>query len=388
MKNEVPVRGSLKHYSFSQILTYLNRQQKTGVLTVENKDIKKNIFVKNGSVIFASSNQNEDRLGEMLIRAGKITPEQYDKSVELLQQTGKRQGAILVELGYLTPKDLFREVKRQIKEIILSLFLWEEGTFSFEETPPSTEVITLNMSMKSLISEGISRKEREKKEEENIFMQKVTELYENIERLNYYDILEVDMKDSFSEIKKAYLKMAREYHPDKHHDLPDVSMKEKLTALFTFLNKAYDTLSDEMRRKEYDAGLLRKAEKKEPDNDMIKAEEQFRRGVDEIKKGNFWGAVDFLRWAIKINPQKSIYWAHLSLALSKMPRRSKDAEEAIVKAIELEPYNANYYIHLGMIYLQAGMKKRAVHQFETALNWDPTNKKAQKELERLKSKKF
>ncbi|MEF9437791.1 MAG: hypothetical protein L0922_03245 [Candidatus Mariimomonas ferrooxydans] len=65
-------------------------------------------------------------------------------------------------------------------------------------------------------------------------------------------------------------------------------------------------------------------------------------------------------------------------------KRRKEAEEAILKAIELELHNADYYVHLGLIYLDAELKKRAISQFETALTWDPTNQRAQKELDNLK----
>ncbi len=387
MKKELPSTGRLKQYSLPQILTYLKEQKKTGVLTFEDKSVKKDIYIKNGNVIFASSNKDTDSLGEMLISRGKITLEQYDKSVELLKGDDKRQGAILVELGYITPKNLFLEVTHQIKEIIFSLFLWENGTFSFKESSPSTEIIELNISLENLLREWIERKEGKEKEGNSLFIKKVDELYENIDGLSYYDILEVKLDTPLSEIKKAYLRAARDFHPDKHHGLPDSFSKDKLTTLFTFLNKAYDTLNDETKREKYDSVLLKKTKEMSPDSEKIKAEKQFERGVAEFKKGNSWGAVDFLRWATRLNPKIAKYWAHFALALSKIPKRGKEAEEAMLKAIELEHHNANYYIQLGIIYVEAGMNKRAVPQFETALTWDPTNKKAQKELDKLKGKK-
>ncbi len=384
MKNETPAKGSLKHYSLSQVLTYLNKQQKTGILTIENKNVKKSIYIKNGNAVFASSNQDEDRLGRMLVKARKITSKQCDESLKLSKQTGKPQGMTLVELGYLTPKDLYHKLQFQIKEIIMNLFLWEDGKFSFEETRLSPEFIEIKINEESLIHEGINRRESKKKEKDIFFMQKVNKLYKNIDRLNYYDILGININASHSEVKKAYLKVARDYHPDRHRDLRDSSIKDKLTTLFTFLNKAYSTLSSEAKKTEYNNILFKKIARKDPNSDIINAEEQFKRGIGELKKGNFWGAADFFRWATKKDPQKANYWAHLSLALSEMSRRTKEAEETILKAIELEPHNANYYVHLGKIYLQAGIEKRAVHQFKTALSWDPTNKKAQKELEKLK----
>lgn len=151
-------KGSLKEHSFPKILADLDKVKATGTLAVATQAFKKNIYLKDGRVIFASSTVKDDRLGEMLVRAGKIGIRQYDESVELLKRTGKRQGAILVELGYITPKDLFWGVKYQVKEIIYSLFRLEEGTFEFNENmPPPDEVITLKMSTDSLIYEGVKK---------------------------------------------------------------------------------------------------------------------------------------------------------------------------------------------------------------------------------------
>jgi Flp pilus assembly protein TadD len=63
-----------------------------------------------------------------------------------------------------------------------------------------------------------------------------------------------------------------------------------------------------------------------------------------------------------------------------MDKRLKDAEEALLEAIKLEPHNADHYANLGLIYFKAGMMKRAQSQFEKALKLDPGNAKAQKGL--------
>ncbi len=386
-KDEVPARGSLKHFSLSQVLTYLNEQKKTGILTLRNQNVIKSIYLENGNAVFASSNQEDERLGEMLLKAGKITSDQYDNSVKLLKKSSGRQGAILVELGYIAAKDLYDEVMLQVKGIILTLFVWEDGVFSFKKDYPSDEVITLDTDMESLIQEGTKNKKSKRNEEERSFIDNINELYENIDSLTYYEMFEIDIKASLSEIKKAYLKMAQNYHPDKFQNCPDSTLQDKLTSIFTLINRAYQTLSNETKRTDYDSVIFRRTAVKGVDSHQINADEQFNRGVAEYKKGNFWGAADFLRWATRTDPQNAKYWAHLSLTLCKTAKRGKEAEEAILKAIELEPHHADYYVHLGLIYLNAELKKRAVRQFETALTWDPANKKAQKELDKLKSRK-
>ncbi|MBI5025381.1 MAG: DUF4388 domain-containing protein [Nitrospirae bacterium] len=473
MKEEIPVKGNLKDYSLSEILINLNRQQKTGTLSLEKGDLKKKIYFKKGDAIFASSNYNDDRLGEMLLKAGKITLDQYDKSVELLKKTGKRQGVILVELGYLTPKDLFWGVKYQVQEIIYSLFQWEDGLFSFEEGPPTDEVITLKMSMGNLIYGGVSRinnsvrirseiprtdvmltisedplclfqdvglnkqdkkiltlvngrrtikeiiehsklgsfeamkaiymlytlgivekkledtmsisveeilKEQEAptRHEDDAFIQKVLDISNSLGRLNYYELLGVDIDAPLSKIKRAYFLAAKNYHPDRYYSTSDATLKDKLTEIFTRLNTAYDTLKDDEKRKKYNASLF-EPQKKSSD-EVNRSEEQFRRGIEEFKKGNFWAAADLFRNATKLEPERAKYWSHLSLALSRVPKRQKEAEEALQRAIELEPYNADHYANLGHIYLKAGLKKRAQHEFENALKWDPENSRALKGL--------
>jgi len=78
--------------------------------------------------------------------------------VNLLKKTGKRQGDILVELGYLKPQDIIWGVKYQVKDIIYSLFQIHDAEYEFSEREiPAVGIITLKMSMGNLIYEGVKR---------------------------------------------------------------------------------------------------------------------------------------------------------------------------------------------------------------------------------------
>ena len=82
-----PLKGNMKEVSFPRLLAHLNRNRETGTLSVRTPLFTKNVYLIKGDAIFASSTYEDDRLGEMLIKAGKISMEQYDESVKLLKQT-------------------------------------------------------------------------------------------------------------------------------------------------------------------------------------------------------------------------------------------------------------------------------------------------------------
>ncbi len=69
---------------------------------------------------------------------------------------------------------------------------------------------------------------------------------------NYYEILEVSQNASSEIIKKAYFSLAKKYHPDS-----TILPKEESLQKMILLNKAYEVLSDPIKRKEYDTYLNR-----------------------------------------------------------------------------------------------------------------------------------
>jgi curved DNA-binding protein CbpA len=69
---------------------------------------------------------------------------------------------------------------------------------------------------------------------------------------NYYQILEVTQQATFAQIKSSYKALCQQYHPDKlPPDTPEKA-KKYIEERFKQLNEAYSTLSDPVKRKEYD----------------------------------------------------------------------------------------------------------------------------------------
>ncbi len=468
--------GNLKHLPLSDILLGLQRSEKTGILEIKKGFICKKIFIKNGDLIFANSNQEDDRFGELLLKSGRITLEQYYRSVDEMKKTGKRQGTILAELGCLKPKELAWTIIQQVEEIILGLFQWEDGEFEFKEGPlPSDEAITLKLSVGNLIYRGIKRidnftyfknlglsmnaipdysdnpmnlfqdikleemerevlflidgrrtiqeilstspldnfktlkilyallkikiieyKEKDKMEESKIgelitkepegeinaaFEEKVENLYNKLNSINYYDILGIKDDASLDEIKSAYYKKTKEFHPDRHFHLPSDTLKNKLISLFSFLTKAYETLSDQKMKLEYDKSLSSGTMPMETSNSEL-ARAQFIEGKEALREGFYTEATELFRKAIYHDSSAAVYHFCLGLVLEK-EKKYQDAEESIRTALQLEPFNADYIAELGHIYLELGSDSKAKDTFEEATKFDPSNKRAIEGLQKL-----
>lgn len=78
--------------------------------------------------------------------------------------------------------------------------------------------------------------------------------------MNYYEILGISLNATQEEIKKAYRRMAKKYHPDMN---PDIDTTEKMKEI----NTAYDTLSDIEKRKAYDKTLKPKSNEPKINNE-------------------------------------------------------------------------------------------------------------------------
>jgi Tfp pilus assembly protein PilF len=65
----------------------------------------------------------------------------------------------------------------------------------------------------------------------------------------------------------------------------------------------------------------------------------------------------------------------------------KQAEQHLLRAIELEHMNADSYLQLGKLYIKVSLPKRAEAQFYEALRWDGENSEALKQLQTLGKQK-
>src|SRR5437870_94202 len=156
---ETPIlQGDLARIQLPDVLSFVSMIRRSGKLVLHNGELERTLVWKDGDIVFATSNSPEDSLGRFLLRNGKITQEQYEDSKRRVTAT-TRHGKLLVQMGAISPKDLWWGVKNQALEIIYSLFSWSSGSFDFCETAEelTSEKIVLSLNTSSVIMEGIRR---------------------------------------------------------------------------------------------------------------------------------------------------------------------------------------------------------------------------------------
>jgi hypothetical protein len=149
-------QGSLAEQDFPRLVQALHERRWTGVLTLTAAGAGKSVVVQDGRMVFASSSSRDERLGELMLRRGRITLRQLADAGKAMAP-GKRLGTVLVEQGALAPKDLVRSVVEHTQEIIYGAFLLTDGQYRLDDAGDTKEAIKLNISTPDLILEGIRR---------------------------------------------------------------------------------------------------------------------------------------------------------------------------------------------------------------------------------------
>lgn len=235
----------------------------------------------------------------------------------------------------------------------------------------------------------------------------------------YYEILGVPRIAGEQEIKAAYHRLARKFHPDK---APEGADQARLAAEFAQVSTAYNVLKDKEKRARYDETLDR--EKRQIDgtggapvpsdsdetvggglttflkatavqtsginaerNRLQVARRAFLRGLQLFNSGDFHRAAEFFEVAIQNHKEDAAYHAKLAQSLLRDQRSFSRATQAAERAIELDPYNSEYRMILAELYLAAGSKTRAIQTYEEVLKWDAANEKATAALNELNPRK-
>ncbi len=153
------IKGSLKEASLPDVIQLLYLGRRTGCLAVADRQNLGHIYFEEGKITYASIVNRRDRLGDMLVRNGRITAEQLREAIDRQDSSREqRLGEILVGLGALTRQELDDYMRHQIEEAVYYLFTWTTGTFNFEAgVRPDQQDFLVSINPEWLLLEGARR---------------------------------------------------------------------------------------------------------------------------------------------------------------------------------------------------------------------------------------
>lgn len=509
------MQGDLIQDALPDVIRRIYTRRLTGELKLTQYSVNKSIYFELGAIVFASSNDRSDRIGESMIRNGLLSQPDFMRASQYMTR-GKRFGRILVELGIVDERGLQYAVTFQILDIIYSTFAWSVGKYEFIATEKAVpDDLRLELSTASIILEGVRRiadiaivqrgmgdlnrlimpstdpllrtqtlslKPIERaliagitipmnvlqafmlvNSQPNVTLQalyglisagilerqaaptlnretgqlevprelieqaatappvvppkvaanaaKKTGSLKTVNMLNAmrekvrntndpYEILGITESASRDEVRDAYYRLAKDFHPDRHLSAA-IETRREVDELFSRITEAYEAIRDREVKQGSTGPLMApmpmssapvSSSPSAPSGETTaqreaRADTLFQDAKGKLALRDYNGALPLLREAVRLMPDAARFQFVLGTTLTVFPKLQREAETVLRRAADLDPFNVAPLIALGQLYARAGMNIQAEKVFSEALKIDPDSKAARKGLEGVGSGK-
>jgi two-component system chemotaxis response regulator CheY len=192
-----------------------------------------------------------------------------------------------------------------------------------------------------------------------------------------WDILGVKRGVDAATLKKAYFQLSRDFHPDAYAGLQLGSAQRQLDDVFTTIQDAYATLSDDNKRGEYEAKTNLELGGGSSDIGAIfQAESDFNRIKNLLERGEYTAAARMIGRVASIMANNEEVRG-VKMFLDWWPTKNVTTGEAIIKELATL-YKAAPGAHVlgefqGRIHLELGNIQKARQAFKKVLEFEPKN---------------
>lgn len=223
----------------------------------------------------------------------------------------------------------------------------------------------------------------------------IMEAFEGLKTRNHFEILGIPRTANEQQVKEAYFRLAKRFHPDTHHDATLSDLVDKLEAVFIRLGEAYETLKNPRTRGDYEERLGRQRPPagptapappsgpapppaSDPEAERKEAEDAVRKAGWFFEKEKYFDAIQLLEPAIEKLDGKIRIRARVLLAKTylKNPKWVKRGEETLQGVVKDDAQNVEAYRLLGAIYKERGLKARYEAMFRKVLELRPDDEEA------------
>ena len=427
----------LEDITFPLLMKDIIEEKFSGILFLSLDQWRKGIIFKEGRLCAIQSNRTDEFMGYILVEKGYITNEQNIAALEKAQIDRIKHGASLISLGYLNEAQLTEALILQIEKRFLDIFEWQTGTVQeVPKTISKNPELTMD-ELKYLLRKGITERFNQSSvitalmpyaavkpkpltedlpkgisiDIESIMKQTISDIilkdpktavdifalycsglvtFEEskhkamLDRLNGklnemkkkspYELLGVDITVTDDALKKAYIRLVKENHPDSYAYAADVEVKDLSNEIFTEIQRSYSEIQKERQGKpKVDQWV----------DGQLKAELIYQQAVEEIKAKNYEKAMDLLKLCVKISPDEKVYNESfikaMFMRLQANNGPTNEIKSALRDSIKRFPDTDYFYLILGWVLKKEGSIK-AIDAFRIALRINPKNEDAKREL--------
>jgi Flp pilus assembly protein TadD len=149
-------RGDLAEIPFPVLLHALAVHHRSVVLSIERRQVTKDVVLENGIPVDCQSNLLQDTLGKFMVGRGDINEEQNLQLLSKSATTGHSYTDLLVTEGLLSPHDLYKTLQQNLAKKLLDAFTWKSGSFHVSSQLPAVDS-PLKVKAPQLVLTGISK---------------------------------------------------------------------------------------------------------------------------------------------------------------------------------------------------------------------------------------
>ena len=234
-------------------------------------------------------------------------------------------------------------------------------------------------------------------------------VFQSLPLKNHFEVLGVEPGCTDADVKRAYVALAKRYHPDAHRDPRLEDLHDVLEAIFIRIGEAWEVLEKERSRAQYEArlGVVRRPRESSPRpgpasapatgapaapappapaaaESFVPSEETLAKAQLLLAQARYWDAIQMLEVAVpQLEPRRAQHRGRILLAkaYAKNPNWVRRAEETLHDVVREDPANADAHYELGLIYKAGGLPARAQAMFRRVVELRPDHREAAAELE-------
>jgi tetratricopeptide (TPR) repeat protein len=235
----------------------------------------------------------------------------------------------------------------------------------------------------------------------------ILKAWEGLKTRTHFEVLGISRSVGNAEVKEAYFRLARRFHPDVHHGASLGDLRDKLEAVFIRLGEAYDVLRDPLRRGDYEGRLGRPkpaaaapeapaptpeahpaeaVRDREADAQMAEvsireAEKLYEKAENESPESRpklYSDAIHLLEGVLPLASGRLRIRGGVALARCylKNPNWAKRAEEVLLSLVREDPKAVDALALLAAIYRDNGLRARALGTYRRVLELKPDHEEA------------